>query len=188
MANKRKATDADTSPSTAISSTTVPIPKRQRVSRACDQCRAAREKCDGIQPECFPCVSQTRPCTYQTSPKKRGVQTGYIRALELLLAALFEKLPGSEDVLGTLLTTGPAFMAGSDRGADRLQKRWRKSRTHREIDRILSGGGCDTNKPSPSEEASDMEAEPVGSGDSNIPTTVRFSEFFPSVSGIAEAG
>lgn len=119
--------------------------KRQRVSRACDQCRAAREKCDGIQPLCFPCVSQNRPCTYQANPKKRGVQTGYIRTLELALAWVFEKVPGSEDALSSLLSheggQGQRLLTGSDSSAaNRLHQKWRRSRVHKDIDRILSGG------------------------------------------------
>src|ERR1051326_5227379 len=77
--------------------------KRQRVSRACDQCRAAREKCDGIDP-CFACASQNRHCSYNTNPKKRGIQPGYIRTLELALAWAFDRVPGSEEALGGLLT------------------------------------------------------------------------------------
>jgi hypothetical protein len=46
--------------------------KRVRVSRACDQCRAGREKCDGGQPACHTCESQHRVCSYNEQPKKRG--------------------------------------------------------------------------------------------------------------------
>ncbi|KAH6615430.1 hypothetical protein B0J18DRAFT_279634 [Chaetomium sp. MPI-SDFR-AT-0129] len=125
-------------------SAVAPPAKRQRVSRACDQCRAARERCDGKQPQCQPCVSQSRPCTYEVSPKKRGVQTGYIRTLELALGWVFEKVPGSEETLGALLTQGgdgghPILEGKDSDGTDRLQKRWRRSRVHRGIDRILSG-------------------------------------------------
>ncbi|KAH8906382.1 hypothetical protein BR93DRAFT_929005 [Coniochaeta sp. PMI_546] len=121
------------------------VVKRQRVSRACDQCRAAREKCDGIQPLCFPCVSQNRPCTYQANPKKRGVQTGYIRTLELALAWVFEKVAGSEDALSSLLAheggQGQRLLTGSESAAaNRLHQKWRRSRVHKDIDRILSGG------------------------------------------------
>ncbi|KAL2186055.1 hypothetical protein L209DRAFT_754597 [Thermothelomyces heterothallicus CBS 203.75] len=140
--------------------------KRQRVSRACDQCRAARERCDGKQPECHPCISQSRPCTYEVSPKKRGVQTGYIRTLELALGWVFEKVPGSEEALGALFAHEGGhrapFLAGQDpSGADRLQKRWRNSRVHRRIDRILSGEASapspEHHALSPSADASDNE-------------------------------
>ncbi|KAK3935445.1 fungal-specific transcription factor domain-containing protein [Diplogelasinospora grovesii] len=186
MPSKRKAVEAGESPSeTALrpsssasaaaaaaasvsASAAVQLPvKRQRVSRACDQCRAAREKCDGVQPLCFPCVSQNRPCTYEVSPKKRGVQTGYIRTLELALAWVFETVAGSEDALNAAIAheggPGQILLAGKDPGgADRLHKKWRKSRVHKGIDRILSGGGMLSprdDKRSPSEDASDTDGD-----------------------------
>lgn len=141
--------------------------KRQRVSRACDQCRAAREKCDGVQPLCFPCVSQNRACTYQANPKKRGVQTGYIRTLELALAWVFEKVPGGEDALSSLLSheggPGQRLLTASDSSAaNRLHQKWRRSRFHKDIDRILSGGESSTphEDKSPSlDDGSDSDAD-----------------------------
>ncbi|KAK4038819.1 hypothetical protein C8A01DRAFT_17138 [Parachaetomium inaequale] len=178
MPPKRRATEVETpnNPSNVplgrldvLIPATQPAPvKRQRVSRACDQCRAARERCDGKQPQCYPCISQSRPCTYEVSPKKRGVQTGYIRTLELALGWVFEKVPGSEETLSTLLAQeggqGHPILAGKDPGrADRLQKRWRKSRVHRGIDRILSGETAPSPGQdaffSPPADASDIEGE-----------------------------
>lgn len=123
----------------------VTAPKRQRVSRACDQCRGAREKCDGIQPRCFPCASQNRQCSWEEPKKKRGVQTGYIRTLEMALGWIFDKIPGSEDALHDLLTheggQGRVMLVGKDSSAgNRLHRRWQKSKVHQEIDRVLSGG------------------------------------------------
>ncbi len=171
MPPKRKAPDIETSINhnrgdsvdqpEALPPPAQPAPaKRQRVSRACDQCRAARERCDGKQPRCYPCISQSRPCTYEVSPKKRGVQTGYIRTLELALGWVFEKVPGSEDTLSALLSRadgqGAQVLAGKDAGgADRLQKRWRKSRVHRGIDRILSGDAG----PSPEQDRRSLSAD-----------------------------
>lgn len=154
--------------------------KRQRVSRACDQCRAARERCDGKQPECYPCSSQSRPCTYQVSPKKRGVQTGYIRTLELALGWVLEKVPGSEETLGSFLAQeggrGNPIMLGKDTGAaDRLQNRWRKSRVHKGIDCILSGGTVpspDWDGVSPSVDASDNEGDALRAGELGVGTEV----------------
>ncbi|KAK3320157.1 fungal-specific transcription factor domain-containing protein [Cercophora scortea] len=148
-------------------SSAVPAPvKRQRVSRACDQCRAAREKCDGIRPQCYPCVTQHRPCTYTASPKKRGVQTGYIRTLELALAWVFENSPGSEDALSAVLTQGGQMhnlLGGKDPGgAERVHRKWRRSRVSKSIDLILAGGIAPSSyrdKLSPLEDASDTEGE-----------------------------
>lgn len=142
--------------------------KRQRVSRACDQCRAAREKCDGIQPACFPCVSQGRSCTYQANPKKRGVQTGYIRTLELALAWMFENVARSEDALHNLLIhesgQGGALLVGKDSpAAERLHARWSRSRVNKSITRLLSGQAAqspsdDEQSPSEAVNVEDVEA------------------------------
>lgn len=174
MPSKRKTTattlDADNpidvSPAASnntVSTTAAPA-KRQRVSRACDQCRAAREKCDGIQPLCFPCVSQNRPCTYAANPKKRGVQTGYIKTLEVALAWLFDKVPGCEEALDNLLMheggQGQNLLVGKDsEKANRLHKRWRRSKVHREIDRILSGGDVSQSRIDKSSPSDDGESE-----------------------------
>ena len=84
--------------------------KRSRVSRACDQCRASREKCDGVKPVCHTCNSQKRACTYDEPPKKRGIQPNYIRTLELTLAWLFQTVPETQKALSNNLPilNGPA--------------------------------------------------------------------------------
>ncbi|KAF4307075.1 hypothetical protein GTA08_BOTSDO05772 [Botryosphaeria dothidea] len=116
--------------------------KRQRVSRACDQCRTAREKCDGIQPICFTCASSNRDCSYTANPKKRGIQPGYIRTLELALAWAFGNVPGSEDALVAMFAQpeGRSLLSGKDQeGSYKLHRKWRKSAFCRDIDRVLSG-------------------------------------------------
>lgn len=138
MPSKRKVHDAETN------ATSTSAPKRQRVSRACDQCRSAREKCDGVQPQCFSCVTLSRQCTYNVAPKKRGVQTGLIRTLELALVWLFDQVPGTEEKLSELLAregdSGQALLLDKDNEAgNRLHKRWRRCRVHKDIDRLLSG-------------------------------------------------
>ncbi|GJN66111.1 hypothetical protein PLICBS_000127 [Purpureocillium lilacinum] len=158
---KRAATDADPSrrpdeqPSAA---------KRQRVSLACDGCRAAREKCDGTRPQCQTCVSQNRLCSYTPASKKRGVQTGYLRAVELSLAWLLEQVPGTEETLNQLLSqsdgSGRAtVVVNKDHISNRLHKRWTKSRIHKEIGRLLSDGSAQTTEPSPEETGSDTEQD-----------------------------
>ncbi|KAL5601123.1 hypothetical protein BROUX41_005936 [Berkeleyomyces rouxiae] len=151
MASKRKSQDLpDAAPSAPDGSaqptgalTGAPV-KRQRVSRACDQCRSAREKCDGVQPKCFSCVFLNRQCTYNVAPKKRGVQTGLIRTLESALVWVFDQFPGSETALNDLLAqdAGRQILLAQGRGneaGNKLHRKWRKSRTHHEIDRLLSG-------------------------------------------------
>ncbi|KAF2499975.1 hypothetical protein BU16DRAFT_453213 [Lophium mytilinum] len=144
--------------------------KRQRVSRACDQCRAAREKCDGIQPVCFTCASSNRDCSYTTNPKKRGIQPGYIRTLELALAWVFSNVAGSEAALSTMLTAdnghGSSLLVGKDTvDSDKLHKRWRRSTVCKEVERLLSGSdNIDNDRLSP-------ETPEPESGVFNVPQT-----------------
>ncbi|KAL1613517.1 hypothetical protein SLS54_010524 [Diplodia seriata] len=98
--------------------------------------------CDGIQPSCFTCASSNRDCTYTANPKKRGIQPGYIRTLELALAWTFANVPASEDALLNLLVQpeGRALLSGKDQdGSYKLHRKWRKSAFCRDIDRVLSG-------------------------------------------------
>ncbi|KAI1363300.1 fungal-specific transcription factor domain-containing protein [Xylaria arbuscula] len=178
MGGKRQnGTEETRSKSTVERPAAEPAPKRQRVSRACDQCRAAREKCDGIQPLCFPCASQNRQCSWEEPKKKRGVQTGYIRTLEMALGWIFDKMPESENALHSLLTheggQGRLLLAGKDTSAGtRLHRRWRKSTVHAEIERVLSGDaasvrsanestpGEDSDEDGPEKEANETKPTP----------------------------
>ncbi|KAI7200683.1 hypothetical protein D0868_11654 [Hortaea werneckii] len=122
-------------------------PKRSRVSRACDQCRASREKCDGQQPICQTCVSQSRKCSYDEQPKKRGIQPNYIRTLELTLSWISKSFPDSEKALAAALGDSEDvtrnLIAGKDSRAEALHQRWRSSVICRQIDQMLSGGPID---------------------------------------------
>ncbi|KAJ1323785.1 DNA binding [Microdochium nivale] len=136
--------DTNNSTPAAAAATAAPPAKRQRVSRACDQCRNAREKCDGIRPACFPCASQNRDCTWEEPNRKRGVQTGYIRTLETSLGWIFDKFPGAEDALHGLIThhggQGAALLADRQTpSSSRLHRRWMRSSVRRDIDMALSG-------------------------------------------------
>ncbi len=117
--------------------------KRTRVSRACDQCRIAREKCDGLQPTCSTCSTSKRKCTYTANPKKRGIQPGYIRSLELALAWLFQQNPENETSISEKLEREGAsslFLSRDSKESNKLHKRWRKARFYSDIDKLLSGG------------------------------------------------
>jgi hypothetical protein len=163
-ATKRRATQAVDKPV-----------KRTRVSRACDQCRAAREKCDGVQPTCSTCPTSRRICTYTANVKKRGIQPGYIRALELALAYLFQHDPGNETLVNDKLAQGGSsslLLSRNSKESNKLHKRWRKTRFYVDVDKILSGGEPsrhDQSEP-PSqdsdEEQSDAE-EPSSAGTLN---------------------
>jgi hypothetical protein len=136
--------------------------KRSRVSRACDQCRVAREKCDGVQPICFTCTASKRDCTYTANPKKRGIQPGYIRSLELSLTWLFHNTD-SEALLNKKITQEGAssVLLGRDsKESNKLHKSWRKSRFCKDIDKLLSGGEVDgPNSRTPDSDDEDTDAE-----------------------------
>lgn len=136
---------------------------RVRVSRACDQCRSAREKCDGIQPTCFTCESSNRDCSYTLNPKRRGIHRGYIRTLELTLAWAVGNVPNCDVALKGLLQDekGQAMLSGSDTAAvEKMHRKWRKTPVCKTIDRILSGsndGPVEEPEASPPEEDDDED-------------------------------
>lgn len=135
----------------APSQTTDKPAKRTRVSRACDQCRTAREKCDGLQPACSTCSNSKRSCAYTASVKKRGIQPGYIRTLELALACLFQHNAENESILNEQLAQGgisSLLLSRNSKESNRLHKRWRKTKFCVDVDRLLSGGDSSRHEPS----------------------------------------
>ncbi|KAM0688961.1 hypothetical protein Q7P36_011037 [Cladosporium allicinum] len=142
-----------TSPPPNGTDSTTPA-KRSRVSRACDQCRASREKCDGVKPVCHTCDTQKRSCTYDEPPKKRGIQPNYIRTLELTLAWLFQTVPETQTALSRSLpvVNGPAqrLIGSKDAsGAETLHQSWRNSLVCRQIDQMLSGSAVEMTSVEP---------------------------------------
>jgi hypothetical protein len=144
--------------------------KRTRVSRACDQCRIAREKCNGTQPTCSTCSTSGRACTYTANVKKRGIQPGYIRALELALAYLFQHNPENEILVNDKLGQGGTsslLLSRESKESNKLHKRWRKTRFFTDVDKLLSGGEPSRHEqseplsPDSDEEQSDMEEPPL---------------------------
>ncbi|GJC90235.1 activator of stress genes 1 [Colletotrichum liriopes] len=72
--------DMDEKPGEAGSN--VPVQKRRRVTRACDECRRKKIKCDGKQP-CTHCSVYSYECTYdKPSNRRRNPAPQYIEALE----------------------------------------------------------------------------------------------------------
>ncbi|KAJ5728457.1 hypothetical protein N7493_004787 [Penicillium malachiteum] len=60
----------------------LPMQKRRRVGRACDECRRKKIKCDGKQP-CTHCTVYSYECTYdQPSNRRRNPAPQYVEALE----------------------------------------------------------------------------------------------------------
>ncbi|KAF1914261.1 hypothetical protein BDU57DRAFT_519153 [Ampelomyces quisqualis] len=136
--------------------------KRFRVSRACDQCRSERSKCDGNQ-KCAPCTESARECTFTSNPKKRGLPPGYIRTIELALALVFQQDASIESsMIGRLGQEDTTLLARDTKESHRLHKNWRKSRFCRELNRTLTGGQASVGDDGAlsSDEDSDAAAEP----------------------------
>ncbi|CAG7941998.1 unnamed protein product [Penicillium salamii] len=77
--------------------------KRQRIYRACDQCRRRKSKCDGEQPSCSICRVADRSCTYENGGGRRGLAPGYVRSLETILGLVIQHVPNSEKTVHDLL-------------------------------------------------------------------------------------
>ncbi|OAG34989.1 hypothetical protein AYO21_10822 [Fonsecaea monophora] len=87
---------AESPPSESGTKPTVPMQKRRRVTRACDECRRKKIKCDGKQP-CTHCTVYSYECTYdQPSNRRRNPAPQYIEALE-------QRLQKAESVLRSVL-------------------------------------------------------------------------------------
>ncbi|OAA44706.1 Zn(2)-C6 fungal-type DNA-binding domain protein [Beauveria brongniartii RCEF 3172] len=118
-------------------------PKRQRVSLACDACRIAREKCDGGKPQCRTCTTGNRTCSYTPARRKRGIKTGYLRAVELSLAWILARAPEAEEALHRLYIENDGTAADQNfiskgKTSDRLYKKWTNSIIYNDIGKILS--------------------------------------------------
>ncbi|KIY01111.1 uncharacterized protein Z520_02663 [Fonsecaea multimorphosa CBS 102226] len=119
-------------------------PKRQRVSRACAPCRYAKLRCNGQQPACSTCQQQKKSCTYETVSKRRGLRSGYVRALELLWGLTFQELENAESVVDILLgrLSKQDVFSSPDRAelnpaASTLLDRWKQSDISRHLDDLL---------------------------------------------------
>ncbi|KNG89730.1 hypothetical protein ANOM_001965 [Aspergillus nomiae NRRL 13137] len=118
--------------------------KRQRISRACDQCRRRKSKCDGEQPECAICRQAGRRCTYQDNGRRRGLQTGYVKALETVLGIVFQQIPDSENAVQSFLRD-PQHHGGffATELAERCTATWRNSKVAKGVSRLLASESQD---------------------------------------------
>ncbi|EIN14455.1 hypothetical protein PUNSTDRAFT_49242 [Punctularia strigosozonata HHB-11173 SS5] len=76
---------------------------RRRSSKACDQCRKSKCKCErsSANEPCKNCVMLNTPCTFLGPSRKRGPPKGYIDAIEA-------RLHQTEALIGILLDSGDA--------------------------------------------------------------------------------
>lgn len=112
--------------------------KRKRIYRACDQCRRRKSKCDGEQPVCSICRSANRSCTYQKGGSRRGLPSGYVRSLEIVLGLMFQHVPNSESTIHGVLRNyqGKGNFLTSD-AAEYSLKVWRSSKLTRDVSHLL---------------------------------------------------
>lgn len=73
---------------------------RRRSSKACDQCRKSKCKCEWSSPNepCKSCIMLGTPCTFLGPSRKRGPPKGYIDAIEA-------RLHQTEALVGIMLAT-----------------------------------------------------------------------------------
>jgi Fungal Zn(2)-Cys(6) binuclear cluster domain./Fungal specific transcription factor domain. len=118
--------------------------KRQRIYRACDQCRRRKSKCDGEQPVCSICQSANRSCTYQKGGGRRGLPSGYVRSLEIVLGLISQYVPNSEATTHSVLRDyrREGNFLTSD-VAEQSVKIWRKSKLSQEVSQLLNTGSED---------------------------------------------
>ncbi|KAG1451614.1 hypothetical protein G6F56_008042 [Rhizopus delemar] len=137
--------------------------KRQRVSKACEQCRKKKVKCDGASPLCTNCISLGIQCSYKETTKKRGPPKGYIEAIEgrlhrleaLLGSIVQEDDPRSQAVLDEL--NAPLETAYGELVRPRPMRR--ETLSEQEDDRIFKqemGGDQPLSYPKENQETSDL--------------------------------
>ncbi|KAF9893007.1 hypothetical protein FE257_012418 [Aspergillus nanangensis] len=119
--------------------------KRRRVSKACDRCRHGKLKCDGARPRCDTCLKADKPCSYGAGMRRRGLRTGYVRALECLWGLVLQSGDGSEDTIEKLImtTAKQSFWVRDDirdglKAGETPWETWKASRIPQAIDALLS--------------------------------------------------
>ena len=125
---------------------------RGRTSLACNQCRKRKSKCGGEQPCCLVCQTANRRCTYDNNARKRGLQSGYVRSLEIVLGLVFHYFPQSDARVRSILLSqsGKDNLLEGD-NAESFSTRWRKSEVARSLGRLLG--------PSPREDSETVEQD-----------------------------
>ncbi|KAH8804425.1 hypothetical protein F5884DRAFT_406772 [Xylogone sp. PMI_703] len=127
--------------------------KRQRVARACVPCRYAKLRCDGQQPICSTCKQLEKRCTYASVAKRRGLRSGYVRALELLWGLTLHEIENVDSVVDQLLSrlSKQDLIASADRTdshstASAVLDRWKQSDISQHLEELLNENEGPTNE------------------------------------------
>ncbi|KAK9719077.1 hypothetical protein K7432_005056 [Basidiobolus ranarum] len=147
--------------------------KRQRVSKACDNCRRRKVRCDGTQPICSNCRTIGTTCSYNDATKKRGPPKGYIEAIENrlhrmehILGGLVQGEPGAaENVVAELRKLDENHpTATSSTSPARSQTRTKSSdKEYREPKETITDSPLEHNSPSSSVCTSPPQESPLPS-------------------------
>ena len=111
--------------------------KRQRVSQACERCRAKKYRCDSAGPPCAACHAADTACIYGQAGQRRGLKTGYVKVLEILWGLVLKEVPNSEYVATRLLQT--LSREDLDSNSPAALQSWRDSGLHSQIASLLDG-------------------------------------------------
>ncbi|OIW24817.1 hypothetical protein CONLIGDRAFT_69375 [Coniochaeta ligniaria NRRL 30616] len=105
----------------------IPPRKRSKVSRACDECRRKKIKCDaqsdGGDEPCSNCRRSSSPCLFSRIPQKRGPSKGYIKELADRINSIEGKLGGGADLLESVSRRESAEAFSSPLPIDNGRKR-----------------------------------------------------------------
>ncbi|KAH8803820.1 hypothetical protein F5882DRAFT_140741 [Hyaloscypha sp. PMI_1271] len=92
--------------------------KRSKVSRACDECRRKKIRCDATsesgEDSCTSCKRVGTTCQFSRVPMKRGPSKGYIKELADRLGQLEGAMQASEMPVPTYLHDSPLQRRGSE--------------------------------------------------------------------------
>ncbi|PVI05551.1 hypothetical protein DM02DRAFT_554302 [Periconia macrospinosa] len=117
--------------------------KRIRVSQACNECRKKKERCDGVHPRCTPCANSNKNCFFDAQTRRRGLPTGYVRAVEILLGVLLQAIDGLDKCAIAILRGEKSLPSGigeqpSPSLVSSLAESWRRSETMKELVETLA--------------------------------------------------
>ncbi|RSL67688.1 hypothetical protein CEP51_012619 [Fusarium floridanum] len=114
-------------------------PRFTRASRACEECRRRRVKCDSKKPRCSTCSHFDRRCETRPPSRKRGLPTGYVRAIECLLGQMMQSSDHGRDIALGILNQEVVSSAEATLVADSSSpgELWRRSPAFRHLESIL---------------------------------------------------
>ncbi|KAK3349289.1 hypothetical protein B0T25DRAFT_457525 [Lasiosphaeria hispida] len=108
-------------------SDSTPPRKRSKVSRACDECRRKKIKCDAqseaSEQPCSNCRRSSAQCLFSRVPQKRGPSKGYIKELADRINTIEGKLGGGAEGLENAVQRVPNEAFSSPMPGDDSRKR-----------------------------------------------------------------